>query len=308
MTRGVAIIGPKNSGKTTFLTLLYAAQIRYSEFSDGGFRFYINPKSLEPISSEYNRMQMGNWPSDELIKNTAEISFLFGRVEKKGKGGLFGFLRKEKEPEITALNFSIFDISEQDYRDLVKDNKMSYINMKPKVDKLMENNILIVTIDASAFKEQVNKSQGGKTGDAGGGENADIDGMLANLLDNIARKHKRMIYALIVFTKFDEVGPKLLGRLHLPTKPPDKMQLEERQKHAETLLGRFYPKMLNQVRNNKYINNDGGHYFYSNLRTERKKGRRIPSLIQTVDSGFVIDCDYKEFINFIEHLEKISKY
>jgi hypothetical protein len=74
MTINVAVIGDKDTGKTTFLALLYAAQIRYSDHSDGEFRFYIDPNSLDPISSEYSRMHMGGWPSNKLIKNSNEIS------------------------------------------------------------------------------------------------------------------------------------------------------------------------------------------------------------------------------------------
>ena len=127
----VALIGEPNSGKSTFVVLLYAAQIRYSEFSankNNEFRFYINPNDIEKISSEYNRMQMGNWPSEKLLHlhDTASgpISFVYGRTKESMADKFFSIFNKEQELDTLSINLLIYDLSDPDLTECINNEKI----------------------------------------------------------------------------------------------------------------------------------------------------------------------------------------
>src|SRR5206468_4070816 len=61
-----ALLGDRASGKTTFLGLLYAAQVRYGTGVQEDFRFHAPMASLGMMSAVYEGMKDGRFPSATL--------------------------------------------------------------------------------------------------------------------------------------------------------------------------------------------------------------------------------------------------
>lgn len=293
MTMNISIIGDSDTGKTTFLVLLYAAQIRYSEFSEGVFRFYINPKSIDHISTEYNMMHMGNWPSDKLINENHQISFLYGRTKNTTVGKFFKFLGGRDEADTVSMNFCIYALSDPELANVINSTKMSFFNISPKVENLLNSKIIVIVIDSSKLKKK---------------KHEEVDQWISNALVNISRFNRKKIYPIIIFSKFELIHNKLLINLRLPKTPPDEKKSIQRIAMGERLMSNFYSGTLNLIQKNKLMNYGNIMYFFPRIKTVRKQdGTSVPALKRTVESGFVLDCEYSEFIYFIKHLEKISR-
>jgi len=255
----IAIIGDDEAGKATFLVLLYAAHIKYSENEASGFRFYINPKSIKAVSSEYSRMQSGDWPTEKLIDDTNEVSFLIGRTDDSGRKGFLRFFKKPKEPKTVHLTFSLYDFADNDLSNLINNNKMSFFNLPDKVESLLSSRILIIIIDTSKFTHQKPKQKSE--------EEKDLDQYFSNTLTNISRYNRKLLYPVFVFTKFDTINRKVLQNLRLPKRPPGLQFIKKRSIYGNRILTTFFPNTLKQVWESKLINYEDGMCFFSSVNT-----------------------------------------
>src|SRR5213080_1666897 len=67
----VVIVGDRNSGKTTFLGLLYAAQVKFGSDKADGFRFHAAFESLDEISGVFQRLMSGSFPDAATRRGSA---------------------------------------------------------------------------------------------------------------------------------------------------------------------------------------------------------------------------------------------
>src|SRR5205809_964801 len=73
-----ALLGDRASGKTTFLGLLYSAQVKYGTGVQDDFRFHAPIGSLNLMSAVYEGMKDGRFPSATLKEEITELGFIFG--------------------------------------------------------------------------------------------------------------------------------------------------------------------------------------------------------------------------------------
>src|SRR5438128_10345432 len=77
-----ALLGDRASGKTTFLGLLYAAQVKYGTGVTDDFRFHAPIQSLNVMSAVYEGMKHGRFPSATLKQEITELGFVYGYLRK----------------------------------------------------------------------------------------------------------------------------------------------------------------------------------------------------------------------------------
>jgi hypothetical protein len=177
------------------------------------------------------------------------------------------------------------------------------MNIKPKMQQLISSKIIVIVIDSSNFGKKIKKTQ------TKGEVEKTNDAWISNALDNISRSHRKHIYPIIIFSKFDKINERLITNLKLPKKPPSANKLELRSKYAQRLLNNFYPATLNILKSNKFLNFEDNMFIFTSVKTVRSpKGILSPALKRTSGSGFVLDFSYNEFTYFITYLEKISGY
>src|SRR5437867_547465 len=75
----VVIVGDRNSGKTTFPGLLYAAQVKFRPDKADGLRFHAAFESLDEISGVGQRLPSGSFPDAATKEEAREIASRPGR-------------------------------------------------------------------------------------------------------------------------------------------------------------------------------------------------------------------------------------
>ena len=78
-----ALLGDRASGKTTFLGLLYAAQVKYGTGVQDDFRFHAPIASLNVMSAVYEGMKDGRFPSATLKEEMASLRKTLGELRKQ---------------------------------------------------------------------------------------------------------------------------------------------------------------------------------------------------------------------------------
>src|SRR2546430_16396795 len=74
----VVIVGDRNSGKTTFLGLLYAAQVKFGSDKADGFRFHASFEFLDEISGGFQRLMSGGFPDAATKAGVRQIALRLG--------------------------------------------------------------------------------------------------------------------------------------------------------------------------------------------------------------------------------------
>lgn len=276
----VAIIGNKNSGKTIFVSLLYATQIKYTEETQGDFRFYSEPNTLAVLGYLYNSLRTGKWPKKKLASS---VSFLFGyRIGSLGKR-FKRFLNKNYEEPQISLEFGTFKINDK-YKDQIENGTPRSLIMEPKrFESLVRSRIIITLLDSSNL-----------------GKNKKVDETISRIIQKVARSNNGIIYPIIVYTKFDLINNKKLDRLKLHKTPPDIMNDGAREEYGKILTKHYYPEL------SKVIINHEPQFYFVQLKVKRNsKGDLLPSL--STDPDQEIDYSYEEYNKIIEHLGIIGK-
>src|SRR5579859_122136 len=115
-----AILGDRACGKTTFLGLLYAAQVKYGTRVVDSFRFHAPLQSLRLMSQVYEGMKDARFPGATLKDEMTEIGFVFGY--RKALSGRLPAALKEKNwvNPFAKLQFAAYDVSGEDVQEFIE--------------------------------------------------------------------------------------------------------------------------------------------------------------------------------------------
>lgn len=231
----VNVVGPEGSGRLTFLAFLYAAMVRAGGESAEGFRFRVDPASVDVVGPLFEQVRAGDPPRLDppgaLPEIRLEIEFsgaTSGHWSWRPHGGSLGggvrlacALRRWGFAELEAFIRSGGALDEAGSR-------------------LLDGGLLVMTVDASRIP-------------VGRGPHP-ADPLYAGLLDTVfrtARDHPspmgRHLSPLIVLTKGDQFSD---GGLELGLKPPfPTLPLKsDREAFAVELLDRHLPQTALRLR------------------------------------------------------------
>ena len=307
-----AVLGDRGCGKTTFLALLYAAQIKYTNepINKDNFRFYATPASLNFMGDMYNHMRGGGWPEATMKGQQTKVSFLFG-FKRMVVGSLPSWIKKQDwiNP-FNTIKFSVYDVAGEDVNDIIRTPDGVFSEDLPEeVKNLLESRILVVLVDAS----RINAKPRSKPYL----DMIEYDKKTATLISIIAKYNSkkedpklRRIYPIFVLTKFDTVAENILEGMRLKEQPPPYKENDARQAYSETIMRNFYKQTLALVKGGRLMNVsfDQAAYFFSEITTEfSEDGVPIPSLKVMDDGvGHELDYSYLEYRWFIDHFKKIA--
>ena len=270
----IAVIGDEDSGKSTFLTLTYAAQIRYTADSKGDFRFYADPENLRVMGAEYSRMLMGEWPSDALRRHNVEFTFGYGM-----KGGLMGKIFGSKK--YSNLKFRSFDVSGKAYDKLKEGDDISSAHITDEMSDLTRCRLWVLLLDTTEKKK--------------------ADPNTANMVANLVSYARDPIYPVIVLTKYDRMKGKTLKASLVP-KIKDK---GERAAFVEKALKATYPKTYKFMKGSPKLKEP--QVFFSIVKTEKKDKQAIPGLKQGDMGSLQLDYSYDEYVAIIKYIGHAGK-
>jgi len=314
----VAIIGDRGCGKTVFLSLLYDAQVEYTNETEGKFRFYANPGFTNTMGEVINSMLNQNWPEATIKGLLAKYWFLYGYQNIFGK--------------YNCLKFTVYDIAGEDVN-IVNDlialytteggiESINYDDLPDGLKTLLDCNVLVFIIDLSRINAEPKSEEFKRM------HRYDIT--MATLISLVAEyKAKkacslsgehRKLYPVFVFTKFDMVEKKIFDGLKLSPKYPrlekrpidivggwfdlQSKSSQERIRYGDILMDAFYKNTRGLlIGYYSLVDFEKSAYFFSEIQTEKDEdGLLVPS----IEGGkarlkYSID-EYKAFINYFKEI------
>ncbi|HLF06830.1 MAG TPA: hypothetical protein VI893_06650 [Thermoplasmata archaeon] len=314
-----AILGDRASGKTTFLGLLYAAQVKYGTRTTDTFRFHAPPGSLKFMSSVYSSMKDGRFPSATLKDEMTQIEFLFG-YRKMITGRLPAWIREQNWVNpFATLHFGAYDVSGEDVQEFIE----SGVASSPIIQQLLRAFVVVILVDCSKMTTDIDSPQFKRM--------LKYDGDVATLAVSFQAYKKEeferskaagtettgypVLYPAIVLSKFDLLRDEVLMKLGLHRGMPSREKKRERKEYAEALLRVFLPQTLSQLRGGKVagVSFDQAAYFVSWVKTEAAEAGMTPVGPPKItrkgfsaEGGAEIDFSYDEYVAFIEHFRDIA--
>jgi hypothetical protein len=312
-----ALLGDRASGKTTFLGLLYAAQVKYGTGIRDDFRFHAPSPTLNMMSAVYEGMKDARFPSATLKEEITELGFVFGYL-RPIVGKLPHYIReKDWIQPFSTLAFSAYDVSGEDIEEFIETG----IAGKPIIQQLLKSIVVVVLVDCSKMTMDIDTPQYRKM--------ISYDSTIAKLLVAF-QTYKRQeasrleaqgiygdaptIYPAFVLSKYDTLRDDVLLRLGLHRGFPPLSDKRARRDYAEALLRVFLPQTLSQIRGGKVagVSMDKAAYFLSWVRTEMHEGMDVvgaPRIVRTAfrpDGGGEPEFSFDEYVAFIEHFRDIA--
>ena len=290
-----AILGDRACGKTTFLGLLYAAQVKYGTRVVDSFRFHAPLQSLRLMSQVYEGMKDARFPGATLKDEMTEIGFVFG-YRKRFSGRLPAALKdKNWVNPFAKLSFAAYDVSGEDVQEFIETG----VAASPIIQPAAQSHVVVILVDCSKMTTEIDSPVFRQM--------LKYDSEVASLLVSLQTYKKQefsrmktqglsvgnpIIYPAIVLSKFDCIRDEVLVKLGLHRGVPVGDQKRKRKEYAEALLRVFMPQTLSQIRGGKVagVNFDQAAYFFSWVRTETAEAGMQPvGAPRIVRKGFSAD-------------------
>ena len=213
-----AILGDRASGKTTFLGLLYAAQVKYGTGRQDTFRFSATPQALKFMAAVYQNMKDGMFPSATLKDEMSLVEFIFG-YRKMIAGRLPTWIKEQRWMNpFATLDFGAYDVSGEDVQEFIETG----VAASPVIQQLLRAFVVVILVDCSKMTTDVDSQLYKRM--------LKYDGDVATLCvafqkykkdENDRMKAQGMnpglpiIYPAIVLSKFDTLRDEVLAKLGL---------------------------------------------------------------------------------------------
>jgi hypothetical protein len=307
-----AILGDRACGKTTFLALLYASQVKYTNepANKEKFKFFANPATVNFMGDMFNQLKIGGWPDSTAKGQRTRVEFLFGF--KRLAGGLIPGWIEDKGwiSPYNTIQFSVYDVAGEDVNDLVRTPDGVFSDdISDEIKDLLESRVLVILLDASRISAKPRSRPFM--------EMMDYDTKTATLISLIAEYNsmkkdvnQRRIYPVFVLTKFDIVPKKILREMKLTEDYPEMKEQKDRKVYAESILRNFFGQTLALIKGGqlKNVSFDEAGYFFSEVFSEfNDDGIPVPKLKSMEGGpGYEIDYSYPEYRGFIDHFKKIT--
>jgi hypothetical protein len=298
----VVIVGNRNSGKTTFLGLLYAAQVKFGSEKADDFRFHASFESLDEISGVFQRLMSGAFPDSATKEGVREIAFRLSPPRSR-----LGILsRRGRNP--VSDNADLFRLIllksfEDDVaRSLEPGSSVGHITL----NEALISDAVVIMVDATELAVA--------DGDAPLDPMAKLDAAVEALLTAIQRSRAHSAAAalqpIFVFSKFDRVDPDSLRLLNLESAPPDVGKRGPHAAYGKALADRNMPKTIAAIetRKDRGLRFGAPAYFFSWVRTDHPasgRGEKI-RLRHSGAVGWEPDFSSDEYLAFLICLGDIA--
>ncbi len=298
----VVVVGDSDFGKTTFLGLLYATQVRSGSDKADNFRFHASPESLEAIALVFQQLMSGSFPDTVTKQGINEISFQLG--SRRTGLGILSLLRGRAwaPSSSSTLHFTV----PRNQVEEISRRLMGSSVVDKTLNTIYESDVAAILVDSTKLTEK--------------GERPDppplskYDSGVESLLTMIQRlgepRGRRRLHPIFIFTKFDRVRPEVLRASNIAAAPPQVGEIRPRAAYAECLLDHNLPRTLARVK----ASEGGGlrfarpEYFFSWVSTEEAtpgQPERI-RLRRSESAGWELDYSSHEYLAFMGYLGTIA--
>lgn len=298
----VVIVGDKNSGRTTFLGLLYTAQVKFGSDKTDDFRFHAAFESLDEITSVFQRLMSGSFPDSATKEGIREIAFRLGY--RRPVRGILSRQRSQGWASAAFVSFHLVVLKAFE-DDMARPGERSSIADATLRDALSSDAIVIM-VDArklATADEDPPLAPLGKY-------DAAVESLLGAIQRSRAHGARAVFHPIFVFSKFDRVDPEALRLATLENAPPAVSKKRPRAAYARALLDRNLPKTMAKLvaREPRGLEFAVPSYFFSWVRTNEavSGGAERVRLRRSGAVGWEPDYSSDEYIAFLECLWDIA--
>lgn len=298
----VAIVGERNSGKTTFLGLLYAAQVKFGTEKADDFRFHASFESLDEISGVFQRLMSGAFPDSATKEGVREVTFRLGR--RRPKFGILSRRTRGSASDDSELFRLILLKSFEDEvdRSLEPGSSIGHVTL----NEALISDAIVIMVDATKLAVADDDAQPRPMAKS----DTAVEALLMALQRSRAHGATTSVQPIFVLTKFDRVDPKSLHLLDLEAAPPDVGKRGPHTAYGRALVDRNMPKTIAAItaRRDRGLQFAKPAYFFSWVRSEHPpsgQGEKI-RLRHSGAVGWEPDFSSEEYLAFLACLGDIA--
>ncbi len=297
------VVGDRGSGLTTFVGLLYAAQLRLGTEEGDEFRFSADRETIRQLEGIYGELVAGRFPEWDADWDTHPLSFVFGF-----RSGSLPRLRGagiRRDGGFDSFRVQVGGISVESVAEIAEHDAI----LEDVTRRLFRSPVVLPLVDASRLLPT------GETSDRRPLER--YDRMLAATLDLLSRflstgRHRKLrtLYPMFVITKFDQCPPETLDRFHIPTGAPASWPAGMREAVGEEILNAYLPKTRGLVQTEKGRRGPkfaSPQWFYSSLQViPGPEGGRIVRRSRIPVGGWEPEYPFEEYRSLIHQLATLA--
>lgn len=298
----VVIVGDKNSGRTTFLGLLYTAQVKFGSDKADGFRFHAAFESLDEIANVFQRLMSGSFPDSATKEGIREITFRLGY--RRPVRGIFSRQRSRGWASDGFVSFNMVMLKAFE-DEMARPGERSSIADATLRDAL-GSDAMVIMVDARKLATAAEDPALAPLGKY----DAAVESLLSAIQRSRAHGARALFHPIFVFSKFDRVDPAALRLATLDNAPPAISKKRPRAAYAKALLDRNLPRTMAKLaaRERRALEFAEPSYFFSWVRTDEavSAGAERVRLRRSGAGGWEPDYSSDEYLAFLECLWDIG--
>ncbi len=298
----VAIVGDHDSGKTTFLGLIYAALVRSGSDKTDDLRFHAALASIEEITGLFQQLMSGAFPDSATKEGMHDFSFeLAFETPRRGGFPLFGS-RKRAAGASTAVHISLPGSLDEQRQGFLQEGATGRGRWRDALDA----DAVIVLADSTKLASKSEDPEPGPMETYDG----QVEAFFTSILRWRARGGRDVLHPIFVFSKFDAVKPEVMRVANVEPTPPDVSKTGPRAVYAKALLEPNLPRTLAvlQEKDRGKLRFARPNYFFSSVRTEAKAPSQSEGIrLRRIDgAGWEPDYSGDEYLALLECLGEIA--
>lgn len=293
------VVGGRGSGVSTFLGLLYTAEVRLGCDLSDEFRFHVDRASIRRLEGIYGELGDGRFPESEIDWARTPLTFLvddrrFGRRHRPPAPGA--------ELELSPFWVEIGGLSTEEAAELAERDAVLDATLR----RLLRSRIVLPLVDATNLP-------------AAEGDPAPRlaveDRRLARTLELIVRylsterrRRARRLFPLFVLTKCDRLPGPAARRLAAPPGPPASWSHAAREEFGSRLLAAYLPETARALERaaDRGVEVARPSWFFSEVGTEGGDGRRIRRRWKDPSGGWEPEYPYEEYRALLDRLGDLA--
>jgi hypothetical protein len=297
----ITIIGDRDSGKTTFLVLLYATQVRSGSDLSDEFRFHVAMDSIEEISGAFQQLMSGAFPDsatkEGIRELTVDVSY------RRSRRGMMSRFRSRNRTEETPAKFK-FILMRNLEEEVARFRSGRSFTSGPLRD-FLESEAIVVLVDAGKLvvsEETRDRSPMAKYDVA-------VEALLSAVPRRPGSDPGRRRRPVFVFSKFETVDQAALAAAEVETTPPELRHTAARKAYGEALLKYNLPRTTSILRSASRSGPSFASptFVFSWVRTEPPQSNRAGRirLTRTGAAGWEPDYSRDEYRALLDSLRDL---
>jgi len=296
------VLGDRGSGLTTFVGLLYAAQLRLGTEDQDEFRFSADRETIRQIESIYGELVAGRFPEWDADWETHPLSFLF--AFRSGKFGNLNF-GGNGDRGFDTVRVQVGGISVEEVAQFAEHDAV----LEESTRRLLRSPVVLPLVDASRLRPPPDGPKSAAL--------TRYDRMLAATLEVVERfllaerdRKARTMHPLFVVTKFDQCPRETLTELHAPSGPPSTWPSDARDEVGRRILNLYLPVTMLVVlgmQTRRAPTAATPRWYYSGLQlTSGSESLPIARRSRLPLGGWEPEYPFEEYRGLIEQLARLA--